>query len=318
MTDRLVLVTGAAALVAVAAVLWSVFLRPDPPALALGRAYADPAPPPPEGGMRVFHLGHSLVGRDMPAMLAQLAGDGHRFDSQLGWGASLRQHWEPDEEIPGFAAENDHPRFRPAREAVATGDYDAVVLTEMVEIRDAIKYHQSGRYLARWAALAREANPATRVYLYETWHRLDDAQGWLVRLDRDLGRYWKAELLAADIAANAPGHPVYLIPGGQVMARLVRAIEAEGGSGALRSRDDLFQRRDDGTTDPIHPNDLGAYLVALTHYAVLYQRSPEGLPYRLRRADGSAAEAPPEDVARLMQRVVWEVVTSLPETGVAR
>lgn len=315
MVDRMTLLAGFAVLVAVVA-LWAAMAQPQTGARMLRDTYARPAPPPPEEGMRVFHLGHSLVGRDMPAMLAQLAGAGHGYESQLGWGTSLKQHWEPGEEIAGFSDENDHPRFRPAREAVASGDYDALILTEMVEIRDAIKYHQSGRYLARWAALARDANPETRVYLYETWHRLDDAEGWLTRLDRDLDRYWKGTLLAADITRNAPARPAYLIPAGQVMARFVREVEAQGGSGTVTSRDDLFQRRDDGSTDPIHLGDMGAYLVALTHYAVLYQKSPMGLPHQLRRADGTPAQAPDAATAELMQRIVWEVVTSLPETGV--
>ena len=316
MANRMTLLAGIVVLIAAAAIMWAVSARPQSGAQAVREIYTRPAPPPPAGGMRVFHLGHSLVGRDMPAMLAQLAGAGHRYESQLGWGTSLKHHWEPGEEIAGFADENDHPRFRPAREAVASGDYDAIILTEMVEIRDAIKHHQSGRYLARWAALARDANRETRVYLYETWHRLDDAEGWLTRLDRDLDRYWKGTLLAADITRNAPARPVYLIPAGQVMARFVREVEAQDGSGAVRSRDDLFQRREDGSTDPIHLGDMGAYLVALTHYAVLYQKSPLGLPRQLHRADGTPAQAPDETTARLMQRIVWEVVTYLPETGV--
>ena len=56
-----------------------------------------PRLPAPESGLRVFHLGHSLVGRDMPAMLQQLAVaagfDDHTYESQLGWGTSLRSHW---------------------------------------------------------------------------------------------------------------------------------------------------------------------------------------------------------------------------------
>ena len=40
--------------------------------------YARPLPQP-EGPMRVYHLGHSLVGRDMPAMLEQLAGPGRHL-----------------------------------------------------------------------------------------------------------------------------------------------------------------------------------------------------------------------------------------------
>ena len=53
-----------------------------------------------------YYLGHSLIGPDIPAFvmqLAQAAGDtGAFYHSQLGWGASLRTHWEPDEPIPGF------------------------------------------------------------------------------------------------------------------------------------------------------------------------------------------------------------------------
>ena len=316
MTDRTTILLGLAVLTAAAVALWVALSRPALSPEKLRETYADPAPEPPAHGLHIFHLGHSLVGRDMPAMLAQLANDGHHYESQLGWGTSLKQHYEPGEAINGFEQENDHPRFRPAREAVGSGEYNAIVFTEMVEIRDAIQYHQSGKYLARWANLAREGNPQTRLYLYETWHKLDDPDGWLDRLDRDIDRYWIGELLQQDLIRNTPERPVYLIPAGQVMARFVREVEASGGIGGITSREDLFQRKEDGTLDPIHINDLGAYLVALTHYAVLYQRSPVGLRHRLDRADGTPASAPSEATARLMQQIVWDVVTSRPETGV--
>ena len=315
MFDRTTLLLGLAVLVAATVTLWVVLSRPALTPEKLRAAYADPAPAPPAHGLRVFHLGHSLVGRDMPAMLAQLAGDKHRYESQLGWGTSLKEHYEPSETINGFEQENDHPRFRPAREAIGSGEYDAVVLTEMVEIRDAIKYHDSSKYVARWASLAREANPQTRLYLYETWHKLDDPDGWLDRLDADLDRYWIGELLQQDFTRNIPERPVYLIPAGQVMARFVRKVEDTGGIGDITSREDLFQRKDSGEIDPIHINDLGAYLVALTHYAVLYQTSPVGLRHELARADGTEADAPTEATARLMQQVVWDVVRARPETG---
>lgn len=269
----------------------------------------------PEAGLRVYHLGHSLVGRDMPAMLAQLAGAGHLHHSQLGWGASLRDHWEPEVPVRGFETENAHGAFRPAREAIGSGAYDAVVLTEMVEIRDAIRHHDSAAYLARWAALAHAANPDVRVYLYETWHHTDDGTGWLVRIDRDLAQHWQGQVQYPAIAAS--GVPVHLIPAGQVMAAFVRAAEAQGGLADVAGVDDLFTRRTDGTPDTIHINDLGAYLVALTHYAVLYHRDPAGLPHGLRRADGSAATAPTPETAALMQEIVWQVVRSMDETGVA-
>ena len=93
-------------------------------------------------------------------------------------------------------------------------------------------------------------------------------------------------------------------------------MEGDGGVDGITQAQDLFATQDDGTPDTIHFNDLGAYLVALTHYAVLYHRAPEGLPFALKRADGSDADAPGPQAARLMQRVVWDVVRALPQTGV--
>ena len=260
----------------------------------------------PDGSLGVFHLGHSLVGRDMPAMLAQLAPKGHEYASQLGWGTPLRSHWYPDVPINGFEAENDHPKFLPARETLAEGGFDAVVLTEMVELKDALKYHDSAEYLANWALLARTGNPNARLYLYETWHNTDDPAGWLERIDVDFEALWLNRL--ALIAALQIDAPIHVIPGGQVLARYVRAIEAAGGIGNIKDRDALFARTSDGEADTIHLNDLGTYLIALTHYATLYHRSPVGLPRALLRADGDAAQAPDAEAAALMQNIVWQEV----------
>ena len=276
---------------------------------ALDALYATPLPRP-GGPLRVFHLGHSLVGQDMPCFLAQLAGPDHRHDSQLGWGATLQSHWEPDVPVPGFAAENAHPHYRDAHDAVASGAYDAFVLTEMVEIRAAITYYDSWHYVAQWARAARAARADTRVYLYETWHHLDDPEGFLARIDRDLAHAWEGEILDRALAADGmEGQAIHVIPGGQVMARLARVLKDTGGVAGLTSHEDLF-------SDTIHFNDLGAYLMALTHYAVLYHRDPTGLPHALRKADGTPATAPSQEAAGLMQGLVWDVVTGYVRTGV--
>jgi hypothetical protein len=247
-------------------------------------------------------------------MLAQLAPPGHRYDSQLGWGTTLQAHWG-DAPINGFEAENAHPRFRPAHEAVDSGDYDAVVLTEMVEIRDSIRYFESSRYLARWGNKALAARPDVRLFLYETWHRLDDPEGWLERIDRDLDRYWLSRVLGPALRDLPAGAGVRLIPAGQVLAAFVRAVEGQGGLGNVADRTSLFQTTAEGTVDPIHLNDLGNYLVALAHVTVLYQTSPLGLPHQLTRADGSPATPPDAEVARLMQEVTHSVVHSLGLSG---
>ncbi len=309
LTLMLPLVAGAAA----GALWWRNSARRAESA-SLENRLASPLPAP-AGPLRVFHLGHSLVNRDMPAMLAQLAGDGHRYESQLGWGTTLKAHWG-DEPINGFDTENAHPRFRPAHEAVESGDYDAIVLTEMVEIRDALRYFDSPVYLERWMAKALSARPDVRLYLYETWHSLDDPEGWLTRLDADLQRYWLDGLAKPALAKLPPDAHVHIIPAGQVLAHFVRTVEATGGVGNVSQRADLFAKRDDGSPDQIHLNDLGNYLVALVHYAVLYHQSPVGLPNQLLRADGTPADAPAPETAQLMQESVLEVVRRMPMTGV--
>lgn len=266
---------------------------------------------PPDGPLATYHLGHSLVGRDMPAMLAQMAGHDHA--SQLGWGASLAQHRKG--EVPGFEVENAHPAYRDAAGALASGAFGAVVVTEMVELRDAIRWHDSAEHLAHWARAARAGNPAVRLYLYETWHRLDDPEGWLERIDRDLAGLWEAQVLAPAMAAPDVG-VIRVIPGGQVMAAAARAIEA-GRVPGLTSRQDLFARLPDGSTDPIHFGDIGAWLMACAHFAVIYHRNPAGLPHRFARADGSPALPPPDAAAPVLQEVVWQTVTRYPATGLA-
>jgi hypothetical protein len=287
-----------------------------PPAATTVRARISGTVPVPERPLAVFHLGHSLVNRDMPAMLAQLAPEGHSYDSQLGWGTTLKAHWG-DEVINGFEAENAHPRFRDAHEAVASGDYDAIVLTEMVEIRASIRYYESPKYLARWAKKAVAARPDVRLYLYETWHQLDDPEGWLERIDRDHDRYWLSRVMGPALAELPDTAQFHLIPAGQVLAAFVRAVEARGGVGNVRDRADLFARNPDGTVDPIHLNDLGNYLVALTHFAVLYHKTAVGLPFALERGDGTPAKAPTAQAALLMQETTDKVVKAVGVTGVA-
>ncbi len=266
-----------------------------------------PAAEPP---FQAYFIGHSLVGHDMPVMLQQLAGDGFGFHSQLGWGANLIEHWDPDTPVNGYAESNTHPQHRDPHEAIASGEYDAVVATEAVEIRTAIDWARPAYFLREIAVASWEANPDTRVYLYETWHQLDDEEGWLTRLDRDLPLYWEGEILRRALNYKNVGRPIYVIPGGQVMAAFARELENRGGIGPIRDYSDLF-------FDVIHFNDYGAYLMALTHYAVLYGRSPVGLPHSgLTRLDGSTADDPGAEAARAMQETVWRVVTGYPPTGV--
>lgn len=272
--------------------------------------YATPVAPR-DTPLSVYHIGHSLVGRDMPAMLEQLANarfdTGHSYASQIGSGVELEAHWEPDIPITDGGAANDHPRFREAHEAVASGAYDAVVMTEKIGIEASIKYHDSWRYVSLWARKALDANPDVRLYLYETWHRRDRGD-WLARLDADLPKFWEREILDRAMADKGLNQPIYVIPAGQVFAAIERRLAA-GPIGEITTTDAFFK-------DRIHPNDMGNYLVALTHFAVLYSASPVGLPRALARADGTPATALSPKAATQLQAIVWQVVTGYPRTGV--
>lgn len=311
-----------AVLVGTGVVWWMRQAPPDMPRLsaeARAALYTTPLSPPTEG-LRVFHLGHSLVGTEIPAFIQQLAEaagfEGAAYRSQLGWGTSLFDHWDPSRQINGFAEMNSTPAHMPAKAALESGEFDALVFTEMVDLNDAIRWHQSGRHAGLWAGLARQHRPDIRIYLYETWHGTDIADGWLERIDADLPDLWEGVILAQAMAMADVG-TIHVIPAGQAMAALVRTVEAQGGLPGLSDRHDLFALREDGTVDTIHLNDLGHYLVALVHFATLYHADPRGLPHALDRADGTAADAPTPEVAALMQQIAWEVVRALPQTGVA-
>jgi len=280
---------GAAAATGVVGLFAAVSLRKRA-ALGDARALYDTALTPPAGAQNVYHLGHSLVGRDMPAMLAQLALE--------------------------FDPENAHPKFAPAIESLQSGNFDAVVMTEMVELKDAIKYHDSAAYLAKWSALARDARPDVRLYLYETWHHIDDPAGFYDRLQQDFTGLWLNKVALP--AASQIAAPIYVIPGGQVLASVGYTLDVSDGVGNVANLEALMARTPDGEVDTIHLGDLGNYLIALTHYATIYQRDPRGLRFALRRADGTPAEAPDAEAAAMMQQIVWDTVRNMrPFSGVS-
>lgn len=305
------------------ALIWLAAMprAPDPLAPAERQAHYDTPLTAPQRDLNVYYLGHSLIGPDIPAFVAQLAqaagDDDSSYNSQLGWGASLRSHWEPAEDIPGFDVMNQPPAYRPAKTALESGDYDALVLTEMIDLEDAIRWHDSGRYTALWAQLARDNAPAIRVYKYETWHQHTDAADWIDRIERDAEALWEGTILAQAKAYPGVG-TIHVIPAGRAMAAFAREIRSRGGLPGMAGADTLFTLTDDGTRDDIHPSDKAAYLVALVHYATLYHADPRGLPHNLTRADGSPADAPAPEVAALMQQVAWDVVRSVRSSGVAQ
>jgi hypothetical protein len=116
-----------------------------------------------------------------------------------------------------------------------------------------------------------------RTLLYVTWARLDVEQD--------------PQALAAAYAAVARERQATLVPVGLAWAAVRRALPHLG----------LYEQ------DGSHPTPLGSYVAALTFFAVLYGRSPEGLPARLGQAGQVRVELEPATAATV-QRLVWETV----------
>lgn len=136
-----------------------------------------------------------------------------------------------------------------------------------------------------------------------------------------------------------PEAPIFLVPVGTVLARLAERLRTEGWeyAGGPFEIDDLFvnpyvewpddwprdldeeqarrvlatlpRRHPGAAIDDVHASELGVYVAALVHFAVLYRQSPEGLPPLARGLS-------PTTAARL-QRLVWAMVRSDPRTGIA-
>lgn len=253
----------------------------------------------PREAASVFFVGHSLVNFHMPAMLEDIAasmGVTHHYGAQIGVGAPLHWVWDHPEDTNGDRAQVELP----------SGDYDVLVLTELIPIREHVMYSDTDEYVRRFYELAMSGNPETQVYFYETWYDVEDpAWSENIAADREV---W--EQVIDDVNALVSGPDILLVPGGTAMARLVERIEA-GDVPGLESRFDLY-------VDPIHLTDIGNYFIALVQFATIYRRSPVGATATTTNEFGQPFEAPLPEAARVMQEVAWEVVSADPRAGVAR
>ena len=81
----------------------------------------------PDEPLKVYHLGHSLVGQDMPGdACASWRATGTTSNSQLGWGSFMRRTLGAGmSRSTDLRKSNAHPQHRDPHEALAMGTYDA-------------------------------------------------------------------------------------------------------------------------------------------------------------------------------------------------
>ena len=149
----------------------------------------------------------------------------------------------------------------------------------------------------------------TPTLLWTTWTNIDDSDGpWRATLDT-YEAHWEEMMDYANANRPSGATPVYIIPGHKMMARLYDDIQA-GLVPGITTINEFF-------SDTIHLNDLGAYAMAMIHYACIYNQSPVGLTNTLWAPNiVNSHTIPSATLATYLQTMVWDVVTSYDRTGI--
>lgn len=144
--------------------------------------------------------------------------------------------------------------------------------------------------------------------LWTTWVSIDGSNGPFREMLEVQGLEWEKMQDHANAKRPIGAPPVYLIPGHKMMARFHDDIP-KGKVPGITQLNQLF-------SDQIHPNELGAYAIAMMHYACIYNKSPLGLPHNLLPNANASVKIPSKEFAEYVQAMVWDIVTSYERTGI--
>ncbi|TXI00236.1 MAG: hypothetical protein E6Q73_08950 [Pseudorhodobacter sp.] len=250
----------------------------------------------------VLMVGHSLFGGNTALLtegaLREMVGPSV-VETQIINGSSLAYNWDNSANAEGVDA----------RARLAARPADVLILTEAIPVAGHIQWSDTAGNVAKFAGLAREANPEVRVYLFEGWpSRSPDGSP---KDDPDAKLPWR-ERLVKDLPLwqGAAGDGVSIIPAGQALALLDDEIAA-GRVPGIDSLDAVF-------SDDIHLNGKGQYFAAMVIAGAVAGKSPEGLPAKLTRAWVSRDAHLTEDQATALQRVAWQALQAyVPAKGTA-
>ncbi len=255
-------------------------------------------------GQKVFSAGHSFH-VFMPSILNNLAKNaGIQDHVQLGLqpigGSRVIQHWNLADEK------------NKAKEALKTGKVDVLTLSPI---------HLPDEGIANFTKLALEHNPKIRITIQEFWlpfdiydttfkqrpKKVDHNAPTIAELRKLHAEYFKTmDEHVKDLNKQHGKQVLFVVPVGQAVIALREKIVA-GEAPGLKQQEDLF-------TDAIgHAKPPLQALVAYCHYAVIYRRSPVGLPVPAVLAKATDNEK----LNRLLQELAWTAVSQHPLSGVA-
>ncbi len=260
----------------------------------------------PTKGQRIFSTGHSFH-FGFPAILDAMAKSAGIKDSTIVGISSI-----------GGSKVIQHVENKQAQAALKAGEVD-VLMTTPIYLPDP--------GIEQFAQAGLDHNPNFRLTVMEFWLPFDqyEPRNYIkgpdhlnppAKVDHNAAtpeklkviheRYFKEMDELVTTTNQKLGKPVVLVvPVGQAVIALREAIAA-GKAPGLDSQEDLF-------TDTLgHPRPPLTILMAYCHYAVIYQKSPIGLPIPKELAKTKE----PEGLNHLLQEIAWEAVTHHPLSGV--
>lgn len=266
-----------------------------------GSIAAEPATKP-IPAQRVFSAGHSFH-FFMPPILTEVCAlakiEGHKqFGEQALGGSQVLSHWNLE------TAKN---TVRPALEK---GEIDVLTVSPLY-LPDA--------GIEKFGEFGLAHNPELRITVQEFWLPFDDVAAWNQRpkvvdhnalsmreLRRNHEGYFKEmDAHVVDLNKKFGKTVLYVVPVGQAVLDLREAV-ANGRCPGITDQNRLF-------TDAVgHPETAVKLLTTYCHFAVIYRRSPIGLPVPTVLAKRPEAEK----LNALLQEIAWKAVTSHPLSGV--
>lgn len=272
--------------------------------------HADDLMPPITQGQRVATCGHSFHVFTYKQIdeIAKAAGLDHQLVglSSIG-GSTVQKHWDVPEEKSAV------------KQVLKAGKADVLTLSPIWLPDDAIE---------QFVKLGIEHNPALRITVQEYWmpndeynpvypldtkKKIDHNATDIAKLRDATTRYAKdIEDFVRGINQRLGKDSVVVVPVGMAAITLREKI-IQGEAPGLKTQTELFR---DNWGHALAPLQI---LSSYCHFAVIYRRSPAGLP--VPNAFKALKDMSDEDKAKLnklLQEIAWDTVTHHPLTGLMK
>lgn len=259
-------------------------------------------------GQKIATCGHSfhVFTYRQVADIAASAGLKHELVglSSIG-GSTVNKHWVvPEEESK-------------AKQALKAGSADVLTLApiwlpdEGIEafVKYGLEHRPDLRILVQEYWMPNDEYEP--VYPLQTKKKVDHNVTDLVQLREATSRYAKdIEEHVRALNASVGKEAVFVVPVGAAAVTLREKI-VKGEAPGLKQQSDLFRDNWGHALLPLQ------FLSSYCHYAVIYRRSPVGLPVpaALRELKNISAEAQ-DGLNALLQEIAWDAVSRHPMTGV--